>query len=133
MMDTINVGDIVQTKYNSGVYVGKVIEDRRNFWLVEVQAVLKHPEQGDLHRPNQVEGVAFHERKALAYKEKMNARKRDTEQYNEEVPNYEQSLKNAIIEFEKDLTREDTPFNKASLLKLNDLKKHFYYDILKNV
>lgn len=132
-MDTITVGDIVQTKYNSGVYVGKVIEDRRNFWLVEVQAVLKHPEQGDLHHPNEVEGVAFHERKALAYREKMNARKRDTIKYDKDVPNYEQSLKNAIMMFENRLIEEDTPFSKASLMKLNDLKIHFYNDILKDI
>lgn len=129
-MNSIKIGDIVQTNYNSGLYVGKVIEDRRNFWLVEVQAVLKHPTQGDLHKPNQVEGVAFHERKALAFREKMNARKRDTIKFTEKIPNYEQSLKKAIIEFENELNNENTLFNKVSLQKLNDLKKHFYNNIL---
>lgn len=129
-MSTVSIGDIVQTKYNSGIYIGKVIEDRRNFWLVEVQAVIKHPEQGDLHKPNQVEGVAFHERKALAYREKMNARKRDTQLFTDEIPSYEQSLKEAITKFESELKKENTDFNKASLLKLNDLKEHFYNDIL---
>lgn len=126
----INIGDMVKTKYNSGVYLGKVIEDRRNFWLVEVQAVLTHPTQGDLHKPNQVEGVAFHERKALAYREKMNARKRDTEKYTGDIPNYEQSLQKAIETFEQDLKRENTTFNQLSLERLADLKKHFYNAIL---
>lgn len=129
-MDTINIGDTVQTKYNSGVYIGKVIEDRRNFWLVEVQAVVTHPTQGDLHNPNQVEGVAFHERKALAYREKMNARKRDTEKYDGHVPSYEDSLKDAIESFETKLNESDTQFNQLSLQKLADLKEHFYNDIL---
>lgn len=131
-MDTINIGDTVKAKYNSGVYIGKIIEDRRNFWLVEVQAVLTHPTQGDLHKPNQVEGVAFHERKALAYREKMNARKRDTTKYDGDIPNYKQSLKEAIETFEYELKQEDTTFNRISLERLADLKKHFYHDILKN-
>src|SRR5699024_10568875 len=119
-MSHINIGDIVKTKYNSGIYVGKVIEDRKNFWLVEVKAVLRHPTQGDLHKPNQVEGVAFHERKALAHNEKMNARKRDTEFFNESVPNYNQSLKQSIIEFETELNEQDNLFNETSRQKLDD-------------
>lgn len=132
-MSHINIGDIVKTKYNSGIYVGKVIEDRKNFWLVEVKAVLRHPTQGDLHKPNQVEGVAFHERKALAHNEKMNARKRDTEFFNESVPNYNQSLKQSIIEFETELNEQDNLFNETSRQKLDDLKKHFYNDILNKI
>ena len=129
-MDTIQIGQIVKTKYNSGVYIGEVIEDRRNFWLVEVKAVVTHPTQGDLHKPNQVEGVAFHERKALANREKMNARKRDTKPYDGEIPNYDESLNKAIINLEIELNQEDTAFNKASLLKLKDLKEHFYKEII---
>src|SRR5699024_10807961 len=110
----IEVGDTVKATYNSGVYIGKVIEDRRNFLLVEVQAVVKHPAQGDLHKPNQVEGVAFHERKALAHREKMNARKRDIVPYEGDIPNYEESLERAIHEFKTELEKENSDFNKAS-------------------
>src|SRR5690625_6266926 len=77
MTHDIQVGSIVETDYNSGTYIGKVIEDRGNYWLIEVNAILKHPTQGDLHNPEQAEGegVVFHERKALAYREKLNGRK----------------------------------------------------------
>src|SRR5690625_6220440 len=71
----VQVNDIVKARYNSGEYIGRVLEERGNFLLVEVLAVLEHPQQGDLHHLGEVDGVAFHERKALAYREKFNARK----------------------------------------------------------
>ena len=126
---TINIGDMVQTRYNSGTYIGKVIADKRNFWLVEVHAVVEHPTQGDLHNPGQTEGVAFHERKALAHKEKMNARKRDTLAYNGEVPSYVDSLKEAVDKMKARLQAEDTDFNQLSLARLADLEAHFYEKI----
>ncbi|HLR64181.1 MAG TPA: sporulation phosphorelay system protein KapB [Pseudogracilibacillus sp.] len=128
-METIEIGSIVQTRYNSGVYIGKVLEDRRNFLLVEVLAVLEHPLQGDLHNRGLVEGVAFHERKALAHHEKMNARKRDTIKYEGDVPNYVDSLKDAVTRFKAQLQEERTPFNELSLSRLHDLEVHFYNKI----
>lgn len=125
----VDIDDIVQTTYNSGTYIGKVIEDRRNFLLVEVLAVVKHPEQGDLHHPGEVEGVAFHERKALAYTEKFNARKRHTERFEGEVPNYASSLKQAVTEMKQRLEKETTEFAKLSLEKLHDLETHYYNKI----
>lgn len=125
-MQEITINSIVKATYNSGTYIGKVIEDRGNFWLVEVLAVLKHPDQGDLHKPGQVEGVAFHERKALAYREKMNARKRHVTIYDGPVPEYRASLKTAVEEFKAQLAAEDTAFNRRSLARLTDLEKYFY-------
>lgn len=125
-MSEIQIGDIVQAGYNSGIYIGKVIEDRRNFFLVEVHAVLRHPKQGDLHNLGKVEGVAFHERKALAYKEKMNAGKRKVQKYEGEIPDYSLSLKNAVAKLREELLAEDTLYNQASLQKLKDLETHFY-------
>src|SRR5690625_7522627 len=95
-MNEINVGDIVQAKYNCVYYVCEVIEERGNFTLVQVLAILKHPTQGDLHTPGAVDGVAYHERKALAHREKMNARKRTIRLYDGEVPPYIASLKTAV-------------------------------------
>ena len=74
-MSELTVGDIVQTSYNSGTYIGEIIQDKGNFVLVKILAVVTHPMQGDLHQRGVVDGVAFHERKALAFNEKMNARK----------------------------------------------------------
>lgn len=130
-MTELQIGDIVEASYNSGTYVGKIIDDKRNFWLVEIMAVLKHPTQGDLHHRGQVDGVAFHERKALAYREKANVRKRDTIPYNGEIQSYAESLKNAVIEMKAELQQEDTPFNKLSLEKIADLEKYFYNKIYK--
>lgn len=128
MNETINLNSLIETEYNSGTYIGRVIEDRKNFWLVEVLAVKVHPTQGDLHNPNQVEGVAFHERKALAFKEKFNARKRKTSLYTGEVPEYSSSLKDAVKNLRQSLS-EETLFNKKSLEKLDDLEESFYHEI----
>lgn len=125
----INVGDHVEAEYNSGIYIGKVIEDRRNFFLVEVLAIVKHPTQGDLHNPGQVEGVAFHERKALAFKEKTNARKRKVKPYFEDIPNYLDSLNRAVKVLKEELNQEDSLYNQAALMKLASLEEHFYKKI----
>lgn len=125
-MEEIKIGDIVETRYNSGTYIGEVLEDKRNFFLVKVLAVVEHPTQGDLHNVGKVEGVAFHERKALAYQEKMNAKKRFTKKYEGEIPDYVESLKRAVEKKKEELQKEDTPFNRLSLEKIADLEKHFY-------
>lgn len=129
-MKQISVGDIVETRYNSGTYIGEVLNDRQNFYLVKVLAVVAHPTQGDLHNRGKVEGVAFFERKALGYQEKMNATKRNTIAYDIDVPNYQQSLQKALEEFKTNLSAEDTAFNRASLEKLADLQTHYYDKIL---
>lgn len=128
-MHTFQVGDIVETTYNSGTYIGEVMEDKRNFLLVKILAVVKHPMQGDLHKRGQVEGVAFHERKALAFQEKTNARKMHTTPYEGSVPDYADSLKSAVAEMKHELSQVKTPFNDLSLQRLADLEKHFYQKI----
>ncbi|MGM8211955.1 sporulation phosphorelay system protein KapB [Virgibacillus sp. W0430] len=125
-MANINIGDVVEASYNSGSYIGKVLEDRRNFYLVKVLAVVKHPQQGDLHNPGKVDGVAFHERKALAFTEKMNVAKRKVVPYVGEIPDYKQSLKEAIADIKQELHHSNTDYSKAALQKLSDLEMHFY-------
>src|SRR5699024_1286168 len=131
MVMDIQIGDIVETRYYSGTYIGKVLQDKRNYWLVEVLAVVVQPTQGDLHNRGQVEGVAFHERKALAFREKTNARKRDTVTFAGEVPDYVDSLKEAVANMKADLAEEDTAFNQLSLERIADLEAHFYDKIFK--
>src|SRR5690625_6583875 len=128
-MEPLQIGDFVKTSYNSGEYIGKIIDDKRNFWLVEILAVLTHPTQGDLHKPNQVEGVAFHERKALAFREKANVRKRDTIPFAGDIPKYAESLKRAVIAIKNEISQEDTPFNKIQLEKIADLETYYYNKI----
>lgn len=128
-MTQVSIGDIIQTRYNSGTYIGEVLEDKQNFLLVKVLAVVTHPTQGDLHNRGQVEGVAFHERKALAFEEKFNARKRMTTLFEGEVPEYAVSLKQAVEEIKAQLQKEQTPFNELSLSRIADLEKHYYQKI----
>ena len=103
--EQINIGDHVLVQYNSGEYICTYEEDRGNFALVKVLAVLKHPDQGDLHNPGQVEGVAFFERKALAHRELINARKRMMSPYDGVVPAYDDSLGENFHQISKRKTR----------------------------
>ncbi len=128
-MEQVKIGDIVKTSYNSGTYIGEVLEDKQNFLLVKVLAVETHPTQGDLHQRGQVEGVAFHERKALAFNEKFNARKRLTQPFVGEVPEYAASLKQAVHNIKAKLSEKQTPFNELSLDRIADLETHFYHKI----
>lgn len=129
MVENITVGDIVQTNYNSGTYIAEVLEDKGNFILVKILAVVIHPQQGDLHARGQAEGVAFHERKALAFQEKMNARKRLSKKFTDEIPDYATSLQKSVESFKEELQQEDTLFNQKSLEKIADLEKHYYHKI----
>lgn len=126
---SIEINDYVKTRYNSGTYLAKVVEFRGNFILVETLAVLEHPQQGDLHNRGTVDGVAFHERKAMAFREKFNARKRGTDKYEGDIPHYTDSLKDAVEKLKEKLHAEDTPFNKLSLARIADLEEHFYNKI----
>lgn len=129
MSNELHIGSIVKVEYNSGTYVGKIIEDRRNSWLIETQAILKHPTQGDLHNPNQTEGVAFHERKALAHREKFNGRKRKTTVFTGEVPDYVDSLKDSFAQLKKELEMRNDDYGNLALARLADLDESFYQKI----
>ena len=57
--------------HKTGSYGVSIVEENENGEvLVKVEQVIKHPKQGDLHDPNAVEGVFFHERRALSHYEK---------------------------------------------------------------
>ena len=56
--------------HKTGSYGVSIKEDDGDQVLVQVEQVIKHPKQGDLHNPNETEGVFFHERKALSHFEK---------------------------------------------------------------
>ncbi|RKQ29584.1 sporulation phosphorelay system protein KapB [Oceanobacillus halophilus] len=124
-MAEVNIGDIVKAHYNSGTYIGKVIEDRGQNYLIEVHAVHKHPLQGDLHNYGKID-VVFHERKALFYKEKMNVKKPAVHLYEENIPSYGESLKKAVITYKEKLEQEDSDYSRAAISKLNDLEENYY-------
>lgn len=128
-MSALQIGDIIQTTYNSGTYIVKIVQDKGNYILVETLSVLNHPTQGDLHNPGQAEGVAFHERKALAHREKFNARKRHAKAFDGEVPTYANSLQQAVESYKQELQQEDTLFNEKALKCIADLEEHYYHKI----
>lgn len=92
------VGSLVAIRYKSGEYIGEVMEAGGGSprALVKVLAVLKHPEQGDLHHPQNPDVSMFHERRALSYTEKTNIPYGDLAPYKGEVPAYPDSLKEAL-------------------------------------
>src|SRR5699024_12589422 len=120
--------DTVRALYNSGVYLYEIKEDRSDRYLSAVHAVQKHPRPSDLHHPAKVDepGALFHERKALAYTEKMNANKGVVYPFDGEIPGYSASLKEAVENLKENLLAKDTVYNKKALDKLYGLEEHFY-------
>lgn len=125
-MNVFKIGDHVRAHYKSGTYIGKIIEDRGERYLIEVLAVQKHPLQGDIHNPHQVEGVFFHERKALAFHEKMNVKKPAVHRYDEPIPAYGESLKKAVEVVKEKLANEQTEYHKKALENIERLEAHYY-------
>src|SRR5690625_2053809 len=125
-MQEVIIGGIGRSNYSSVTYLGEVKEDRGERYLIEVLAVYKHPMQGDIHNPGEVKGVFFHERKALAHHEKMNVKKPAVHPYDEEIPEYGASLKQAVQTYREKLEAKDSEFNQAALQKLEGLEGNIY-------
>ncbi|MEJ7165232.1 sporulation phosphorelay system protein KapB, partial [Staphylococcus capitis] len=83
------------------------------------------PKQGDLHNPNETEGVFFHERKALSHFEKRYAKRSQLREFNVEEMNYEDSLQQAITNLEHQLEEDDSEHARLSLKNLNALKEDY--------
>ncbi|MFC4597476.1 sporulation phosphorelay system protein KapB [Cohnella hongkongensis] len=88
--------EIVKISYKTGVYIGEAIDrdDRRA--LVKVLAVLQHPTQGDLHSSYDPDAAIFHERRALAYTEKVWVPWPTVDRYAGAIPDYRESLRTAL-------------------------------------
>lgn len=132
-MADIRIGSIVKAHYRSGTYIGEVKEDRGDRYLIEVRAVLKHPLQGDLHNMKQTENVFFHERKALAYHEKMNVKKPAVHAYEEDIPHYNESLKIAVGAYRDKLEKEATAYSEKALNVLNHLENEVYLKLYSQI
>ncbi|GKU80406.1 kinase-associated lipoprotein B [Paenibacillus sp. L3-i20] len=92
----LKVGEIVKIEVRSGHYAGELVELNGPRALVKVLAVLKHPEQGDLHQPYDPDVAMFHERRALSFTEKTTVLLRDVKRYTGNVPDYRESLHDAV-------------------------------------
>ncbi|OOV76611.1 MULTISPECIES: sporulation phosphorelay system protein KapB [Mammaliicoccus] len=116
---------LYQFPHKTGQYVVEVIEEIGDQLLVKILAVLKHPRQGDLHSPNEVENVFFHERKALSQFEKRYTTAQFLKAYNEEVPNYIESLKSSIYELEEKMKKKNNAYSDQALKCIEQLKKDY--------
>ncbi|PAD38754.1 kinase-associated lipoprotein B [Terribacillus sp. 7520-G] len=126
-MSTVEIGSVVKARYKTGVYVGKIKEERGKFYLVEVLAVLKHPQQGDLHNPKETEGVFFHERRALAHHEKANIPKTAVSAFTDDIPDYPASLQAALKELKDDLNDQpDSAYRELVLSNIDSLEQDYF-------
>ena len=110
--------------HKTGSY-GVTIRENDDQVLVQVEQVIKHPKQGDLHNPNETKGVYFHERKALSHFEKRYAKRSQLREFNVEEMNYEDSLQQAITDLEHQLKDDDSEHARLSLKNLNELKEDY--------
>lgn len=119
--------DLVIATYKTGEYLCRYIEDRheRNA-VVEVLAVRRHPTQGDLHNPNQVEVALFHQRKALSFHEKAVVNVSGLTLFEGDVPDYKASLRKALDEKLEKLNQRDDEWAKRSIQELRELEKAYF-------
>ncbi|MEY8192487.1 MULTISPECIES: kinase-associated lipoprotein B [Peribacillus] len=120
------IGDKVTAIYKTGKYIGEVTDIRPAAYLVKVLAVLKHPMQGDLHNPKQTEVSMFHQRRALAFREQTNVPKNMVKNFDEEIPEYKESLREAVEKMKSTLSEAQTEWNDKSLQLLEDLAADYF-------
>ncbi|CAM3462562.1 kinase-associated lipoprotein B [Cytobacillus oceanisediminis] len=126
MAAEINIGDKVTAIYKTGKYIGEVTNIRPQHYLVRVLAVLKHPMQGDLHNPKEADVMLFHERRALAYREQTNVPKQMVKPFEEEIPEYKDSLKKALDKMKTELTEDSSAWAEQSLNNIESLEKDYF-------
>lgn len=123
-----HVGDVVRAIYNSGEYIGEVVEiTASNKTAVKIAAVIKHPDQGDLHHPMKGDARRFFQRKALAFGEIALVPFHDLRPYSGEIPDYQASLLNALNR-ETERLQQIELWAHRSLLELADLRKEYGLD-----
>ncbi|TVP87943.1 MAG: kinase [Alkalicoccus sp.] len=120
-------GDLVRCTYKTGGYIGEIISQTpgSKTAVIKILAVTKHPRQGDLHNPNQVDVPLFHERKALSYTEKANIPLTHLKPFEEELPAYEASLREAADAYETELRSTDSDFSEACYNALQRVREEY--------
>lgn len=127
MRKTIEVGQPVIVKSKTGEYIAKLLEYRNDkYALVEILAVTKHPTQGDLHFPNEVDVPLFHQRKAHAFHEKVVVNNNALEPFEGEVPDYEASLRGAVDQKLAALQAKGNGWAEKSISLIKDLEKEYF-------
>lgn len=125
-MSDLKIGEFVTAFYKTGKYYGEITDVRGDNYLVRVLAVGKHPMQGDIHSPKDVDVPFFHERKALSYREQANMPKKMVKPYDGEIPDYTESLKEAVAKLKEELQKEGTKWAELSLKNIETLEKEYF-------
>lgn len=125
-MSELQVGETVTAIYKTGKYIGEITDIHPQHYLVRVLAVVKHPMQGDLHNPKEADVLIFHERHALSYREQANIPKQMVKPFEEDVPDYQASLKVAVVKMKNELTDNPTPWAEMSLKMIESLEKDYF-------
>lgn len=125
-MSDIQIGDKVTAIYKTGKYIGEVTNIRPETILIRVLAVVTHPTQGDLHSHKDADVPLFHERRALAYREQANIPAKMVKPYTDEIPEYKESLTNAIQKLRDTLASDDTLWAKKSLENISTLEREYF-------
>ncbi|MFD0051360.1 kinase-associated lipoprotein B [Actinomycetes bacterium NPDC127524] len=120
------IGDRVTAIYKTGNYIGEITGIRPQAYLVKVMAVSKHPMQGDLHNPKQTDVTMFHQRRSLAYREQTNVPMNMVRHYEGEIPDYTESLKEAVTAMKNKLSEDKAEWNQKSLEMLEDLEGDYF-------
>lgn len=125
-MAELQIGSTVTGIYKTGKYIGEITDIRPQHYLVRVLGVLKHPMQGDLHSPKDADVLIFHERRALAYREQANIPKQMVKPFEGEVPDYLQSLREAVNKAKQELKENPSEWAKKSLSMYQSLEKDYF-------
>ena len=126
-MKRFSIGQTVTVKSKTGEYIAKLLEYRNEqYAVVETLAVLKHPTQGDLHFPNQVNVPLFQQRKAHAFREKVVVNNNAIDLYEGEIPDYETSLKKAVDDKIEALKLKGNEWAIKSIELIEELKKEYF-------
>ncbi|MDQ0216813.1 kinase-associated protein B [Oikeobacillus pervagus] len=121
----MNIGEHVIAFYKTGKYIGEIIDKKSEHYVVQILAVEKHPIQGDLHHPKTVDVPFFHERKALAFRERANIPSKMVKPYDGEIPVYTDSLKKAFHHLKEELQKEQNEYQVKSLQSLQSIQKEY--------
>jgi kinase-associated protein B len=119
------VGELVLADYKSGQYIAEVVDVTPPRAVVKILAVRKHPAQGDLHHPLEVDVPIFHQRRALAYQEKAVVTLADLKAYAGEVPDYRDSLQKAL-DAEIRYLQKVISWSERALMEYRQLEKDYF-------
>ncbi|WP_216827661.1 kinase-associated lipoprotein B [Alkalihalobacterium elongatum] len=126
MEKQLEIGQKVTGIYKTGKYIGEITNIRPSQYVVRVLAVLKHPDQGDLHNPKETNVEFFHERRALAHREQTNIPEVYVKPFEGGIPDYKESLKEALQKQYAILNEDGSEWAKKSIEMLHSLEKDYF-------